>query len=219
MIALLHFAVDPHFLDVPLNQRFADGTDAVIQCPAVFGTDPQTEMQWFIVGDQIITNSSRFTAEFGRLTIHNIRRSDGDVQYRCIIQKPGEPNIGRTIKVEVLPRHKYVPRINDTDRTIEVDLGQPLNLSCSLEEPRDDVVYSWTINTELEHDILTSSSYVHREPFTFVGGIYTCKAENEFGYDIVDFSVKVLSKWSTESLEICSDFERIQPIKISKPQQ
>lgn len=187
---------EPRLLEVPPVQKFVDGSDAVIECPAIFGAEPRAEMLWFYQGNTLIMNNNRFTPEDGRLTIHNIRRSDGDFQYTCRLHRDPDGFIGRgrTITVEVIPRHKLAPKINSTMPRVEVTYGQSLNLSCDLEETKGNITYSWTIKTKHESNVLTSSSRLHRAPHTFVGGIYTCKAENKFGYDIVDFSVKILGK-------------------------
>ena len=198
MLILCFVTVKPRFLEVPPVQKFVDGSDAVIECPAFFGAEQDTraEMLWVYKGNTLSMKNNRFTPEDGLLTIHNIRRSDGDFQYTCRLHRypDGFIDSGRTITVEVIPRHKFAPKINSTMPRVEVTYGQSLNLSCDLEEKKGNVTYSWTIKTKHESNVLTNSSLLHRAPHTFVGGIYTCKAENKFGYDIVDFSVKILGK-------------------------
>ena len=73
--------------------------------------------------------------------------------------------------------------------------GGALDLPCLLDEPKDNVVYSWTINTEFEHDhIVDTHASLHRDSGKFLGGVYTCRAENKFGVDFADFTVKIVGK-------------------------
>ena len=183
------YAVSPGFLNVQEHQTFAEGTDAVVLCPAFLGENPQGEMYWF--RDNRFINNDRFSPSNGKLTIQNIRNEDSGSDYKCTISHDGV-NLNQAITVEVLPQHKFAPRINDSQRRIEVVYGEPLNLPCLLEEPKDNVVYSWTINTILEHDVLvTSHGQLQKDADKFLGGIYTCRAVNQYGFDIVDFSVKI----------------------------
>lgn len=176
---------------------FTEGTDAVVQCPAFFGNNSQASMSWF-QNDVTINCNSAFYPENGRLTIRNIRKEANGTQYQCTIMDRNGRVLGpKTITVEVLPQSEFAPRIDDSKRNIEVVLGQPLNLSCRLKQQREDaaVTYSWTIDTEFEHDVLiNTSANLQIEAYRFLGGIYTCRVENEFGYDIADFSVKILGK-------------------------
>ena len=115
--------------------------------------------------------------------------------YACLLQLNDGNAFTKTIKVEVIARNELAPRIDDTNRRTEVTYGDPLDLPCFLDEPKDDVIYSWTINTEFEHDHhVNTHANLHREAHEFLGGIYTCRAENEYGYDVVDFVVKVVGK-------------------------
>ena len=173
---------------------FAEGTDAVVECPAFFGVDTSARMLWF--HNLVTIRSGRcFSPENGRLTIHNIRMKDSDGNYQCSIFHNHGIVATKTIQIEVLPQSKFAPKIDDTNRRIEVAYGQPLNLPCRLKQQGESVTYSWTIDTEFEHDVLVNTTAdLHIEAHKFVGGIYTCKAENEFGYDIADFSVKIIGK-------------------------
>ena len=84
---------------------------------------------------------------------------------------------------------------------MKVPYDQPLDLSCQLEEPKENVNYSWTIHTEFEHDYLINSrATLHRDRGQFLGGIYTCRAENQCGHDIADFAVKLSGKLQLISL-------------------
>lgn len=179
------------------HQRFIEGTDAVVECPAFYGTPPAS-MHW-TRNNQLIANGTRFSAEYGRLRIQNIRMEDSGDDYKCHLLPPRTSALAETIKVEVVARNELAPRINDTNRRMEVAYGQPLDLPCLLDEPKDDVTYSWTINTEFEHDHkVNTRANLHKEAHEFLGGIYTCKAENEYGYDVVDFVVKVVGKYKTK---------------------
>ena len=142
-----------------------------------------------------IRNGTRFTAENGQLRIQNIRMEDMGDNYACFLQLNDGNAFRKIIKVEVVARNELAPRIDDTNTKIEVADGQPLDLSCNLNEPKDNVTYTWTINTKFEHDRqVNTRAYLHREVHEFLGGIYTCRAENEYGYDDVDFIVKVVGK-------------------------
>ena len=88
-----------------------------------------------------------------------------------------------------------IPKIESIRRTVTVPYDQPLDLSCQLEEPEDIVKYSWTIHTEFERDyLINSGATLHRDRGQFLGGIYTCRAENQCGQDIADFAVKISGK-------------------------
>ena len=173
---------------MPEHQRFVEGDDAVIKCPAIFGAS--TEMYWQ-KGIHEVTAEGRFTPEKGQLKIESISMDDKDV-YKCFLSDTSHP---KTITVDVLPRSEFAPSINDSQRRIEVVYGEPLNLPCLLEEPKENVTYSWTMNTEFERDhLINTRANLYRSSSEFLGGIYTCKAENEFGYDVVDFIVKIVGK-------------------------
>ena len=207
MAILPSFTATPSFLDVPGHQIFVEGSDAVVECPAFFGSPPSATMFWQ-KGANRITTGGRFTPEDGRLRIQNIRVEDGQDTYTCILFYNTTGNAEtRTIQVEVVPPSELAPRINDTNRKIEVMYGQPLNLPCPLEEPKDDVSYSWIINTEFERNYEENTqANLHREAHEFLGGIYTCKAENEYGYDMEDFIVKIIGKQkSTDNRNWCAD--------------
>lgn len=144
--------------------------------------------------DNINISDERFTAENGRLIIDNVHMED-DGNYQCSIFRNGIQGT-KTIRVEVVPRSEFAPMIDDSTRSIEVMYGDPLNLPCPLNEPRDDVVYSWTINTEFEHNhIMNTRATLHRGADQFLGGSYTCRAENEYGYDVANFIVKITGKY------------------------
>ena len=84
------------------------------------------------------------------------------------------------------------PKIESTGRRVTVPYDQPLDLSCQLEESRDNVKYSWTIRTEFEQDLMINSgATLHRDRGMFLNGIYTCRAENQCGHDVADFAVKI----------------------------
>lgn len=178
---------------MPEHQKFAEGTDAVVKCPVFLPDESTDEMHW--LRNSRFFSGERFTEEIGKLTIRNIHMNDSGSDYECQIHQSGSMLKSKLITVEVVPQHKLAPRINDSRRTIEVNYGDDLYLSCQLEEPQDDVVYFWTIDTALEHNIVKNShGNVYRQAYQYLGGIYTCKAENQYGYDIVDFNVQILGK-------------------------
>lgn len=187
------FTAEPGFLTVQTHQRFVEGTDVVVECPAIFG-NPPASMYWSR-DNRPIQNSTRFSAENGRLRIQNIHMEDMRDNYVCDLQLNDGNAYSKTIKVEVVPRNELAPRINDVNRRTEVAYGDPLDLPCILEEQKDDVTFSWTINTEFEHDHqVNTRANLHRQAHEFLGGIYTCRAENEYGFDVVNFVVKVVGK-------------------------
>ena len=97
-----------------------------------------------------------------------------------------------TIRVKVLPQSKFAPKINNAIRRFEVMHGDPLTLPCKLVKSQENVRYSWTIDTEFEHDILKNTHAVLcRDAMKFVSGRYTCRAENQYGYDETDFIVRI----------------------------
>ena len=190
-------AVDPYFLDVPENQEFIEETDAVVECPAFFG-DPPGNMVWTCNNTNVGITDERFIPEDGRLTILNIR-GDDDAIYGCNLF---QVNIGivasRFITVAVLERDSLAPRIVEPMNPIEILYtdSESLDLHCQLaiEEPRD-VVYTWTVDTLSEFTILTNTTPgFHRDAGKFVGGRYTCRVENNYGYDEQIFFVTILGK-------------------------
>ena len=177
---------------MPEHQRFVEGDDAVIKCPAIFGAS--TEMIWQ-KGLHQVTAEGRFTPEKGQLKIERITMEDKDDYICFLIDTNSGDTFKKEITVDVLPRSEFAPSINDSQRRIEVVYGEPLNLPCLLEEPKENVTYSWTMNTEFERDhLINTRANLYRSSSEFLGGIYTCKAENEFGYDVVDFIVKIVGK-------------------------
>ena len=187
----LSATVDPHFLNVSENQEFIEGTDAVVECPAFFG-DPPGNMIW--TRDNALITNDRFTLEDGRMRIQNIQENDEGV-YRCSINRLGIVD-SRYITVNVLERSELAPRIVEPMNPIEVLYGDPLDLVCLLEVQRDDVLYTWTVNSANFEDSHTRNTTptLHRDAYQFLGGRYTCKAENKYGYDEQVFYVRILGK-------------------------
>lgn len=175
---------------------FAENTDAVVKCPTYLGNPPTASMRWVDSSRRLIRNDTKFTPDNERLTIHNIRLEESGTTYQCdIIRSSPFFFESKIIRVEVRPQSEYVPKIVDLRRRVTVSYDQPLDLPCQLEEPRDNVQYSWTIHTDFEHDhLVNSNNTLRRDRGQFLGGIYTCRAENEFGYDIADFAVKITGK-------------------------
>lgn len=198
ILSYLH-TVEPEFLNVQERQVFTEGTDAVVQCPAFFGNNSEAFMTWSFHGGVMINRNESYSPENGRLTIRNIRREANGTNYTCSLIRQSDSRVldSKTIRVDILPQSEFAPRIDDSERNIEVVLGKSLNLSCRLKQQIEAtaVTYSWTIDTEFEHAVLiNTSANLQIEAHRFLGGIYTCRAENEFGYDIADFSVKILGK-------------------------
>ena len=197
-LCFIHFADRPFFRDVQGIQIFAENTDAVVKCPAYFGSS--TSMYWYVINENgtqtLIQNGTKFTPENERLIIHDISQGESGSTYQCVLYN-SNPYVydTRDIRVEVRPQSEYVPKIVDERRRITVSYDQALDLPCQLEEPREGVQYSWTIHTEFEHDHLVNhGANLQRGKGQFLGGIYTCRAENQFGYDIADFAVKITGK-------------------------
>ena len=150
-------------------------------------------MSWFRNGN-IIIERGRFAPENDYLRIQNINTDDGG-NYTCRLRKGSQIIDEMTIKVEVLPQSKFAPKINDTIRRFEVMYGEPLTLPCKLVKRQKNVTYSWTIDTEFEHDILKNTHAVlNRDATKFVSGRYTCRAENQYGYDETNFIVRINGK-------------------------
>ena len=170
------------------HQKFAKGTDAVVKCPAYFGSN--SRMTWFRDGVRI-QGSERFAPENEYLRIQKIHTND-DGNYDCCLRR-GSRSFGKmTIRVKVLPQSKFAPKINNAIRRFEVMHGDPLTLPCKLIKSQENVRYSWTIDTEFEHDILKNTHAVLcRDAMKFVSGRYTCRAENQYGYDETDFIVRI----------------------------
>ena len=175
---------------------FAENTDAVVKCPAYFGNPPSAMMHWVDSNSRAILNDTKFTAKNEQLTIRNIRLEENGTTFRCVLFRESPfLFIGQDIIVEVRPQSEFVPKIVDLRRRVRVSYNQSLELPCQLEEARNNVNYSWTINTDFEHDhLVNSNNTLRRDRDQFLGGIYTCRAENEFGYDIADFAVKIIGK-------------------------
>ena len=182
--------VDPHFLNVSEYQEFIEETDAVVECPAFFG-DPPGHMIWSR-NDRSITDN-RFTLENGRMRIQNIQESD-EATYRCSINRLGIVD-SRYITVAVLERSELAPKIVEPQNPIDVRYGDPLDLMCELEVQRDNVDYTWIVDTGFENSHNKSAiPSLHRDANHFLSGRYTCKAENEYGYDEQVFCVRILGK-------------------------
>jgi hypothetical protein len=175
---------------VPKNQEFIEETDAVVECPAFFGVPPGN-MIW--TRDNLVINvDDRFISEDGRLTILNIQENDEGV-YRCSIHLLGIVD-SEYITVDVLERNSLAPRIVEPLYPIEVVYSDSLNLHCQLEEPMD-VYYTWTVDTSSELRFLTNTTpSFHRDVDKFVGGRYTCRVENNYGYDEQIYFVRILGK-------------------------
>ena len=178
-------------MSVSEYQEFIEETVAVVECPAFFG-DPPGQMFWSR-NDSSITDN-RFTLENGRMRIQNIRESDEAI-YRCSINRLGIIIDSRFITVAVLERSELAPKIFEPQNPIEVRYGDPLDLTCELEVQRDNVNYTWIVDTDFEdsHNKSTIPS-LYRDANHFLGGRYTCKAENEYGYDEQVFIVRILGK-------------------------
>ena len=178
---------------------FAENTNAIVKCPVYFGSSPDASMNWHMINEdntQTLSNDTKFTAESERLIINNIRQEENGSTYRCALYNQS-PYVYETrdILVKVCRQHECIPKIVDERRSITVSYDQALDLPCQLEEPREGVQYSWTIHTKFEHDHLVNhGANLQRERGQFLGGIYTCRAENQFGYDIADFFVKINGK-------------------------
>ena len=182
-------AVDPHFLNVSEYQEFIEETDAVVECPAYFG-EPQGTMAW--LRDDVLISGDRFIPEDGRLTILDIGDGDEGV-YRCSLRRLGII-ASRYVTINVLERRSLAPRIVEPN-PIEVVFGDPLDILCQLEDQRDGVHYTWTVNTDYEDNHFKNATPAfHRNASQFLAGRYTCKAENEYGYDEQVFYVRILGK-------------------------
>jgi hypothetical protein len=143
------------------------------------------------------TPHDRFTTEDGRMRIQNIQRNDGGI-YRCSILLLGIVD-SRYITVNVLERDSLAPRIVVPSNPIQVMYGDPLDLICQLEEQRDiddlDVQYTSTVDTDYEDNhFKNTTADLHRDAYQFLGGRYTCRAVNEYGYDEQVFYVRILGK-------------------------
>ena len=185
---LSYTTVDPHFLNVSEYQEFIEETDAVVECPAFFG-DPPGTMIW--TRDNVVINDDRFTFEDGRMRIQNIQGNDESV-YRCSINLLGIVD-SRFITVNVLERSELAPRIVEPSNPIKIIYGDPLDLMCRLAVQRDDVQHTWTVDTNYEDNIFQNTTPAfHRDPYQFLGGLYTCRAEDEYGYDQQVFYVRIL---------------------------
>ena len=172
------------------NQEFIEETDAVVQCPAFFG-EPPGHMIWTRDDMVQVITDGRFTLEDGRMRIQNIQESDEGI-YRCSINRLGIVD-QRYITVNVLERDSLALRIIEPSNPIEVMYGDPLDLTCQLEVQRDDVHYTWTVDTDYEDNLFQNTTpSLHRSPYQFLGGFYTCRAENDYGYDQQVFYVRIL---------------------------
>ena len=191
ILCILIPAADPHFKNVSNYQVFTEGTDAVVQCPAFLG-DPEGEMYW-LHNNEVITDDNRFIPAAEHLTIQNALVDDSD-SYQCVLYRNGVVGI-TNITVVVQEHSALAPRIVDPVNPIVVMYGQPLNLTCQPVEEKEKVLYTWTVDTPHEHDhFVNTTSRLYREPDDFLGGRYTCRVENQYGYDEQLFFVKILGE-------------------------
>ena len=143
--------------------------------------------------DVVITGGDRFIPENGRLTILNIRNGD-EGEYRCSLHRLGIVG-SRYITVNVFKRDSLAPRIVEPSNPIQVMYGNPLDILCQLEEQRNDMRYTWTVDTLYENNHFKNTTPAfHRVAYDFLGGRYTCRAENVYGYDEQVFHVKIIGK-------------------------
>ena len=176
---------------MPEYQEFIEETDAVVECPAFFG-DPPGTMIW--TRDNVVISDDRFTLEDGRMRIQNIQENDGAV-YRCLLTSLLGIVDSRFISVNVLERSELAPRIVEPLNPIEIMYGEPLDLMCQLEVQRDDVHYTWTVDTDYEdNNFKNTTPTLHRDAYQFLEGRYTCRAGNDYGYDEQVFFVRILGK-------------------------
>ena len=171
-------------------QVFTEGTDAVVECPAFLG-DPPGEMYWF--RNDNFVGGDRFIPENGKLTIQNVRLEDAGI-YKCSLYRNGVQ--GETdITVAVQRQNELAPVIAEPQIPILVEYDQPLDLMCQLVAPQSNVQYSWTIDTNFEQNHFANTTpHIHKEPDDFLGGRYTCRAENQYGFDEKVFFVKILGE-------------------------
>ena len=171
-------------------QVFTEGTDAVVECPAFLG-DPPGEMYWF--RNDHFVEGDRFIPDNGKLTIRNVGLEDADI-YICSLYHNGCQ--GETyITVDVQRQNKSAPVIAEPQIPILVEYDQPLDLVCQLVARQNNVQYSWTIDTSFEQNHLANRGpRLHKEPNNFFGGRYTCRAENQYGFDEKVFFVKILGE-------------------------
>ena len=174
------------------RQEFIEGTDAVVECPAFLGAPPGS-MIWS--RDNMAINDDRFILEDGRLTIQDIRAGDGDV-YQCSINRHGIRGT-KSITVVVRERNEVVPNIVEPMGPIEVMYGAPLDLTCQLEEPRDNVRYPAVRNNEDDHSTTTLSGSGTVSTLTIHGvgrgdaGQYTCSYP---GLNSISITLVVIGK-------------------------
>jgi hypothetical protein len=114
-----------------------EGADAVVECPAFFG-DPRGTMIW--IPDNVVVTDNRFTPEDAQM---RIQRNDGGI-YRCLIHQCVLVD-SRLITVAVLERDSLAQRIVEPSNPIQVMYGDPLDLTCQLEEQKDDMQYTWIV--------------------------------------------------------------------------
>ena len=162
-----------------------------MECPAFLG-EPRGEMYWFDKeGEYIGDRHSHFTPEDTQLIIEHISMENAG-SYCCRLYRQGVID-SRCIEVVVREQADFAPQIAHLPpNPIQVMYGEPLNLTCELVEPQENVVYSWSINTQYEHNhMANTSATLVRQPKEFLSGGYTCRAENSYGYDTRVFFVTV----------------------------
>ena len=180
-------------------QVLTEGTDAVVECPAFLGYPSQVfQIYWLRNGQWINYNDSRFIEEDGQLTILDVRPEDAGT-YECLLPCPHcELPEYRSITVSVAKKPNssaslVAPVIVEPENPILVEYGKPLDLTCELVDTKNDVQYSWTIDTDFKQNHLANTTQqLHKDPYKFLGGRYTCRAENQYGYDEELFFVKIL---------------------------
>ena len=150
-------------------------------------------MLWFHDNLAIHDAGNRFIQSPEQLTIQNATVNDSG-SYLCVLYQNGIVDT-TNITVVVHERSSLGPRIVDLENPIKVTYGQPLDLMCRLVKQKENVHYTWTVDTTHERDYLVNTTpRLYREPNDFVGGRYLCKAENQYGYDEQLFFVKILGE-------------------------
>ena len=92
---------------------FAEGSDAVVRCPAFLGDPPSASIVWTYENNSRIPTNDKFTPQNQTLTIRDIRTEDTVLKFNCAVLRESDKVIvdEQDITVQVVPLSEYISKI------------------------------------------------------------------------------------------------------------